>query len=55
MPVEEIPRIVLNDCLYVGELDQFFVNQPFVEEYNFRVRWHCDTCEKELACGIPMT
>ena len=54
MSIEEMPRIVLNNCLYVGELDQFFVNQPFVEEYNFRVRWHCEICEGELACGFPM-
>ena len=25
MPEEEIPRIVLNNCMFVGELDYFFV------------------------------
>ena len=39
---------------YVGELDHFFVDQPFLPTYNFRVRWHCDECESEMACGFPM-
>ena len=54
MPVEEVPRIVLSNCMYVGELDNFFVDQPFLPTYNFRVRWHCDECEAEMACGFPM-
>ena len=54
MPVDEVPRIVLSNCLYVGELDYFFVDQPFLPTYNFRVRWHCDECESEMACGFPM-
>ena len=51
---EEVPRLVLSQCIYVGELDRFFVHQPFVEDYGFRVMWHCDICQKELACGFPM-
>ena len=54
MPVREIPRIVLSNCMYVGELDYFFVTQPFLPTYGFRVRWHCDGCESEMACGFPM-
>ena len=54
MPEEEIPRIVLSQCMWVGELDFFFVVQPFLAEYGFRVRWHCDEYFSELACGFPM-
>ena len=54
MPQNEVPRIVLSQCMYVGELDYFFVEQPFLAKYGFRVRWHCDACESELACGFPM-
>ena len=53
MPQQEVPRIVLQYCLYVGELDYFFVTQPFQDAYGFSVRWHCDTCEAEMACGFP--
>ena len=28
MPEDEVPRIVINNCLYVGELDYFVVTQP---------------------------
>ena len=38
MPHNEVPRIVLSQCLYVGELDYFFVEQPFLATYGFRVR-----------------
>ena len=54
MPYNEVPRIVLPNCLYVGELDYFFVEQPFLATYGFKVRWHCDECEAEMACGFPM-
>ena len=54
MPEDEVPRIVLNNCMYVGELDYFFVTQPFEAAYGFKVRWHCDECESEMACGFPM-
>ena len=53
MPQQEVPRIVLNNCMFVGELDYFFVSQPFQAAYGFRVRWHCDECESEMACGFP--
>ena len=55
MPEDEIPRIVLNNCMYVGELDYFFVTQPFQATYGFQVRWYCDECESEMACGFPMS
>ena len=55
MPVNEVPRIVLSQCMYVGELDYFYVTQPFHREYGFRVRWHCDSCLNEMACGFPMS
>ena len=54
MPAEEVPRIVMSNCLYVGELDRLFVQQPFLATHGFKVRWHCDTCESEMACGFPM-
>ena len=53
MPNNEVPRIVSSQCIYVGELD-CFVEQPFLANYGFRVRWHCDECESEMACGFPM-
>ena len=53
MPEDEIPRLVLDKCMYPGELDYFFVTQPFQATYNFKVRWHCDECHSELACGEP--
>ena len=53
MPEEEIPRIMLAQCYYPGEYDYFFVQQPFVETHKFKVRWHCDECHAELACGTP--
>ena len=37
MPEDEVPRIVLNNCMYVGELDFFFVTQPFEAPYGFKV------------------
>ena len=55
MPHNEVPRIVLSQCMYVGELDYFFVEQPFLATYGFRVRWHYDECESEMACGFPLS
>ena len=55
MPHDEIPRIVLTNCMYVGEMDYFFVEQPFQATHGFKVRWHCDQCISELACGFPMS
>ena len=52
MPPIDCPHIVLQKCLYVGELDFFIVNQPFLE-YGFEVSWFCNTCEDEMACGMP--
>ena len=53
MPVNEVERVVLTFCLYPGELD-FFYTQPFYATHGFRVRWHCDECEDEMACGFPL-
>ena len=30
MPHDEVPRIVLSQCLYVGALNYFLVEQPFI-------------------------
>ena len=38
MPEDEVPRIVLNFCMYPGEFDYFFVIQPFEATYGFKVR-----------------
>ena len=53
MPVAEVPRVILSFCMYPGEYDFFFVTQPFQATYGFKVRWHCDECHSELACGEP--
>ncbi|CAL4153240.1 unnamed protein product [Meganyctiphanes norvegica] len=49
----QVPRIVLDSCLYVGELDKFYVQQPFLPDFGFRVIWHCQVCSIEQACGFP--
>ena len=55
MDEDEFPRIVLNNCMWVGELDYFYVIQPFKAMYGFSVIWHCDYCQDEMACGFPMS
>ena len=35
MSVQEVPHIVLSNCMYVGELDYFYVDQPFLATYHF--------------------
>ncbi len=54
MPEDEVPRIILNNCMYVGELDHFVVHQPFLATHGFRVTWFCDECYSEMACGITI-
>ena len=54
MSLNDVERVVLTRCLYPGEMDYFFVNQPFEATHGFRVRWHCDVCEAEMACGFPL-
>ena len=49
---QEVPRLLLSTCLYPGELDRFFVQQPFVD-IGFRVYWICVICQAEFACGFP--
>ena len=46
--------MTLDNCLYVGELDKLFIEQPFVESHGFLVAWHCDVCKNELSCGMPV-
>ena len=53
MPEDEIPRIILSNCMFPGEYDYYFVTQPFKATYGFKVRWHCDECFEELCCGDP--
>ena len=31
----EVPRIILSQCMWVGELDYFFVQQLFLATYGF--------------------
>ena len=52
--VSEDRRLNLDKCLYVGELDKLFIEQPFVESHGFSVAWHCHTCMNELSCGMPI-
>ena len=30
-----LPRIIIKNCLYVGELDKLFVEQPLLEQHGF--------------------
>jgi len=53
IPEDEIPRLILSNCLYPGECDYYFVTQPFKDTYGFKVMWHCDACHGELCCGEP--
>ena len=49
----EVPRIVLDRCLWVCELDRLFVEQPFCHPQGFDILWHCDVCTNEMCCGFP--
>ena len=53
MPLDEVPRIRVAACYFPGELDYFFVKQPFVDTLGFKIRWHCDECHERIACGDP--
>ena len=53
MPEEEVPRLRIPRCYYPGELDYFFVTQPFLQQYGFKLRWYCDECHAAMACGTP--
>ena len=53
MSIDDVPRIYVPFCLYPGELDFFIATQPFHQEYGFKLTWHCNECEQELACGFP--
>ena len=53
MAVTEVERVILSFCLYPGELDYFYTQQPFNATHGFKVRWHCDQCQEEMACGFP--
>ena len=49
-----LPRIIIKNCLYIGELDKLFVEQPLLEQHGFKVTWICYECHTEYACGFPM-
>ena len=53
MSAAEVPRIVLDRCLWVCELDKLFIEQPFYHSHGFDVLWHCDVCTNEMSCGFP--
>ena len=53
--MRQVPRIVLDSCLYVGELDKFYVQQPFLGDFGFRVIWNGQVCSTEQVCGFPPT
>ena len=53
MPEDKVPRLRISACYFPGELDYFFVHQPYFEQYGFKVRWHCDDCPQEMDCGMP--
>ena len=53
MPLDEVPRLRVKACYFAGEFDYYFVEQPFVDLFGFKVRWHCDECHEEIACGCP--
>ena len=48
-----MPTLKLIRCLRVGELDYFYVEQPFLTDYGFTLRWHCanEDCQSEVCCG----
>ena len=52
--ITEEQKVTLENCLFVGELDKLFVEQPFVRSHGFLVAWHCDVCKNELSCGMPV-
>ena len=52
-PEDEVPRILLSTCLFVGELDALMVEDYFIE-YGFKVMWLSIECQTEFACGIPL-
>ena len=42
----------LSFCPLPGKMDYFYVSQPFCTLYGFKVKWHCKSCNSEMACGI---
>ena len=49
---EQNTHITLRNCMYVGELDYFEVEQPFTD-IGVLIYWHCTRCRHEMACGMP--
>ena len=37
IPLNQVARIVISNCLYVGELDYYYVTHTFMATYGFRV------------------
>ena len=53
MPENVVPRLRIHRCYFPGELDFYFVTQPFYEKYGFKLWWHCNKCNREMSCGTP--
>ena len=53
MPLDEVPRIRVAACYFPGEMDYYFVDQPFLGTLGIKIRWHCDECHEPIACGDP--
>ena len=58
MPEDEFPRLRVDKCYYLRELDYFMVREPFLQQHNFRVTWICSQCflarhPEEFSCGFP--
>ena len=53
MPLDEVPRIRVAACHFPGEMDYYFVDQPFLDTLGIKIRWHCDECHEPIACGDP--
>ena len=53
MPLDEIPRLRVAACHFPGEMDYYFVEQPFLDTLGIKIRWHCDECHEAIACGSP--
>ena len=53
MPLDEIPRLRVAACYFPGEMDYYFVEQPFLDTLGIKICWHCDECQEAIACGSP--
>ena len=53
MPLDEIPRLRVVACHFPGEMDYYFVEQPFLDTLGIKIRWHCFEFHEPIACGDP--